>query len=108
MASIQLETTEAGGGTTFTLALNTQPVSSVTIDVASSNPNEGEVAPATVIFTSSNWNQPQRLPSPAQDDLQADGDVTYEVVFSPSISDDPLYSDITLSSIPAVNRDWPP
>ena len=51
-----LVTTEAGGTATFTVVLASQPSAGVTIGLASSDPTEGAAAPATVTFTSANWN----------------------------------------------------
>ena len=47
----RLTTTEAGGTATFTVVLNTQPTADVTIALSSSNPTEGTVVPASLVFT---------------------------------------------------------
>ena len=100
-----LETTEAGGQSTFTIVLDSQPRHNVSIDLSSSNAQEGVVTPASVTFTPGTWNQPRTITVTGQGDLENDGDIAYEILFSPSISDDPLYSGIALPSIPAINRD---
>ena len=56
-----LATTEAGGTATFTVVLNTQPTANVTIALSSSNPAEGTVVPASLVFTSANWNVAQTV-----------------------------------------------
>ena len=51
--------TESGATDTITVALNEAPTDNVT--VAINKPNNGEISasPATVTFTTSNWNTPQ-------------------------------------------------
>ena len=46
-----LYTTELGGRATFTIVLDFAPTTDVTVDLTSSNSNEGEVSPASVTFT---------------------------------------------------------
>ena len=57
-----LTTTEAPGAghtATFTVVLTSQPTGDVTIALASSDTGEGTVSPATLTFTSGNWNETQ-------------------------------------------------
>ena len=51
-----LTTTEAGGTATFTVVLTTQPTADVTIGLSSSDTTEGTVSPASLTFTTANWN----------------------------------------------------
>jgi hypothetical protein len=51
-----LVTTESFGTDTFTVALDTQPTTSVTINLSSSNTNEGTILPATLVFNSGDWS----------------------------------------------------
>ena len=46
----------AGGTDTFSVVLNTQPTVDVSMDLSSSNISEGLVSPASLTFTSANWN----------------------------------------------------
>ena len=46
---------------TFTVVLDTQPTADVAIPVSSSNPGEGIVSTASLLFTSDNWNVPQSV-----------------------------------------------
>ena len=68
-----LTTTEAGGTATFTVVLNTQPTANVTIALSSSNPAEGTVLPASLIFTTANWNVAQTVTVTGVDDAVVDG-----------------------------------
>src|SRR5262249_50433832 len=56
-----LTTTEAGGQRTFTVVLTSQPTADVTIGLSSSDTTEGTVAPASLTFTTANWNSPRTV-----------------------------------------------
>ena len=66
-----LTTTEAGGPATFTVVLNSRPTASVTIPLVSSMPDEGTVTPASLTFTTMNWNAPQTVTVTGVDDPAA-------------------------------------
>ena len=68
-----LTTTEAGGTATFTVVLNTQPTADVTIALSSSNTTEGTVSPASLVFTTANWNVAQTVTVTGVDDAVVDG-----------------------------------
>ena len=68
-----LTTTEAGGTATFTVVLNTQPTADVTIALSSSDTTEGTVSPASLIFTTANWNVAQTVTVTGVDDALVDG-----------------------------------
>ena len=63
-----LATTEAGGTATFTVVLNTQPTADVTIALSSSDTTEGTVGPASLTFTTANWNVAQTVTVTGVDD----------------------------------------
>ena len=56
-----LVTTEMGGTATFTVVLNTLPSATVTITLSSSVPTEATVSPASLTFTTANWNVVQTV-----------------------------------------------
>jgi hypothetical protein len=56
-----LTVAENAGTGTFTVVLTTQPLTNVVLNVASSSVVDGTVAPATLTFTSANWNTPQTV-----------------------------------------------
>ena len=87
-----LTTTEAGGRAHFTVVLNTQPSADVTIALSSSNPSEGTVSPASLTFTSDNWNMPQTVDVTGVDDALDDGDIAYTIVTAAAVSADPGYN----------------
>jgi gliding motility-associated-like protein len=61
---------ENGGEGTFTVTLNSSPfiLFPVTVNVATSNPNEGTASPTTLLFSVLNWNTPQTITVIAEDD----------------------------------------
>src|SRR5439155_1089007 len=87
-----LTTTEGGGTATFTMALTSQPTANVTIGLSSNDLTEGTVAPASVTFTSGNWNTAQTVTVTGVDDFGVDSAVAYTIVTAPATSTDPGYS----------------
>ena len=68
-----LVTTEGGGTASFTVVLNTQPTANVTIALSSSDTTEGTVSPASLTFTTADWNNAQTVTVTGVDDAVADG-----------------------------------
>src|SRR5439155_259064 len=87
-----LTTTEGGGTATFTVALTSQPTANVTIGLSSSDLTEGTVAPASVTFTSGNWNTAHAVPATWVDDFGVDGPVAYTIVTAAATSADGIYN----------------
>src|SRR4029079_14918056 len=87
-----------------TIVLNSQPTADVTIGLSSSTTAEGTVSPASLTFTSGNWNAPQTVDITGVDDAVDDGDVAYTIVTADATSGDPNYNgldadDVHLSNI---------
>ena len=87
-------TSEAGGSTTFTIRLISQPAANVSIALLSSDPGEGVPSTSAVTFTPSNWNSPQTVTVIGVDDGQDDGDIGYTIRTNPSSSSDASYNNI--------------
>lgn len=88
-----LETKEKDAGTaTFSVALKSQPMASVRIDITSSNTAEGTVSPASLTFSTANWNKAQTVTITGVQDTVADGPQTYQVRLSNAVSSDLGYS----------------
>ncbi|MFH1075943.1 MAG: hypothetical protein V1753_03765, partial [Pseudomonadota bacterium] len=81
-----LVTTEAGGTANFTVVLNTQPTSDVTIGLSSSDTTEGTVAPSSLTFAPANWNTPQTVTVTGVDDFDADGNIVYTIITAAAVS----------------------
>jgi len=100
-----LVTTEAGGTATFTVVLNSRPVSNVEIRPTSSDPTEGVALPNRLIFTPTNWATPQTVTVYGVNDTIDDGDVAYTILTAPAISSDPNYRGLDADDVAVINQD---
>ena len=100
-----LTTTEAGGTATFTVLLNSEPTANVTVGLSSNDLTEGTVGPASVTFTTLNWNVAQTVTVTGADDAVDDGDIAYSIVTAAATSTDPLYSGLDPTDVSATNTD---
>ena len=99
-----LTTTEAGGTANFNVSLNTQPTADVTVNLTSNDTSEGTVSPATLTFTSQNWNVTQAVTLTGVNDQIADGNIDYTIAVSAS-SSDTNYNTLSPSQVTATNVD---
>ncbi len=97
-------TTEAGGTTTFSIVLNSQPSANVTVNLTSSDITEGSVI-GSVTFTTLNWNIPQLVTVTGVDDATADGNINYSIVTAAASSTDGNYSGVNAVDIAVTNID---
>lgn len=74
-----LETTEASGTAVFTVVLDSQSWSSVTIGMASSDVGEGSISSPALVFSAGDWDVPQTVTVTGVDDIKVDGDITYTI-----------------------------
>ena len=100
-----LTTTEAGGTATFTVVLTSKPTADVSIALSSGDATEGTVAPASVTFTSVNWNTAQTVTVTGVDDTLDDGDVAYSIVTAAATSADAIYNGINAADVAVTNTD---
>ena len=100
-----LTTTEAGGTATFTVVLTTQPTADVTIGAELERHDRGHGRPASLTFTSLNWNTPQTVTVTGVDDVLDDGDVAYTIVTAAATSTDPIYNGINAADVAVTNTD---
>ena len=98
-------TTEDGGSVTFTVQLDSEPTSSVTIPVSSSDSGEGTAGTSSLVFTPSNWDVAQTVTVTGQDDAVDDGDVAYSIVLGAATSTDPNYSGVDADDVSLTNLD---
>lgn len=105
-----LATTEDGGAASFTVVLDAQPSSDVTIPVSSSDATEGAVSTSALTFTSANWNVPQTVTITGVDDSEVDGNVAYMIVLGAASSLDLDFNglDPADASISNLDNDVPP
>jgi len=100
-----LLTSEVGDQATFTIRLNSQPTDDVTVGVSSSDPAEGTVWPATLVFTAADWNVPQTVTVTGVDDQVRDGDQVYAIVVAPVTSGDAFYHGLPVPNVGVTNLD---
>lgn len=104
-AAAGMETTEEGGASTFTVVLGSRPSSDVTIGLTCSDLSEAAVAPASLTFTTANWETPQVVTVTGVDDLVADGDKVYSVATSAASSLDPRYNGFDAPDVQLRSKD---
>ncbi|MFN8528669.1 MAG: proprotein convertase P-domain-containing protein [Anaerolineae bacterium] len=101
-------TQESGTTDTFTVVLNSQPLSDVVINVTSANTGEVtiEAGSTPLTFTSVNWSTPQTVTVRGVDDLLDDGDqpVVVTVAVDDPLSDDG-YDPLPDQTVTATNQD---
>lgn len=103
--AVALTTSETPHGPVgFTVVLNSQPTADVTIPVASLNPAEGTAAPASLVFTTANWNAPQTVNLTGVDDAVADGPQVYAIRVGPATGD-PDYELLPSRDVEVTNTD---
>ncbi|HVZ73950.1 MAG TPA: sialidase family protein [Polyangia bacterium] len=108
IAGQDLVTTEAGGTATFQVKLGSPPTADVTIPLASDTPTEGKASPASLVFTATNWDQPQTVTVTGVDDTVSDGARPYLVVTGAATSADPRYDGLDSPDVPVTNLDDDP
>ena len=98
MAGTSMLVSESGTTSTFSVVLNSQPASNVTIGVSTSNSLEGTIispfigAAGTLTFTTVNWNVPQMVRVQGVADAIADGNQLFTIVLAATASLDPVYN----------------
>ncbi|MGK5095102.1 Calx-beta domain-containing protein [Deltaproteobacteria bacterium TL4] len=103
---LQTITTESGGTIRFSVKLNSQPSSTVTIAVTSSAPTEGTVKPAELVFTPDNWNASNhQITVTGVNDEALDGNQSYKVILAPAVSEDHNYSGLDAEAVSLTNKD---
>lgn len=74
--------TEAGSTDTFTVVLNSQPVSDVVLTVVASDPGEAVVSTTAITFSNTDWSIPQTITVTGVDDIEDDGDQVSVITLS--------------------------
>jgi hypothetical protein len=100
-----LQTTEGGGGATFTVVLASEPTADVTIALSSSDSAEGAVSPASLLFTASDWDLPRTVTVTGVDDVVVDGPRPWSARTAPAASADPKYDGLDASDVGVTNAD---
>jgi CSLREA domain-containing protein len=103
VSAISRNTTEAGGTATFTVVLASQPTANVTIPLLSSDTTEGTVAPASLTFTTANWNVAQTVTVTGVNDAIDDGDIAFSIVTAAATGGD--YAGLNANDVAVTNVD---
>ena len=108
VGAVSGQATEAGGTSTFTVALPSQPTAAVTVSVSSLDTGEGTVSPPTLIFGTSNWNTAQTVTVTGVQDTIDDGDVTWQVRLDHSSGGSNYNNGVTDVDVTTTDDDGPP
>jgi hypothetical protein len=100
-----LTTSEDADSDEFTVVLDAPPTTDVLVSVESSDTSEGTVSTSLLVFTPENWDVPRTVVVTGVDDDLLDGDVAYEILLGPAVSDDARYDGMSLPSVSVVNLD---
>src|SRR5688500_14037519 len=71
----------------------------------SSDTTEGTVAPASLTFTTANWNVAQTVTVTGVNDTIVDGPIAYTIVTAAATSTDTAYSGVNPSDVSVTNTD---
>ena len=104
VSALSGNTTEMGGTATFTVVLDSQPTSDVSIAVSSSDTSEATIAPSSLTFGSSNYSTLQTVTVTGVDDFYDDDNVSYTITVDPS-SSITSYNTMTSSTVTGSNID---
>eukprot|EP01061_Rhynchopus_euleeides_P028774 TRINITY_DN4692_c0_g1_i3.p1 TRINITY_DN4692_c0_g1~~TRINITY_DN4692_c0_g1_i3.p1 ORF type:complete len:1265 (+),score=551.99 TRINITY_DN4692_c0_g1_i3:274-3795(+) len=106
--TVGLLTRERGDTAVFSVRLNSQPTSGVSLTFSSSDTTEGVVPSPLVIFSPGNWDTPRNVTVRGVDDPNDDGNIDYIVSFT-SVSGDVGYNNLASvnASITNVDDDVP-
>ena len=99
-------TVDEGATATYSVELNTQPEGDVTVTLASGNTSVATVAPASLTFTTANWDTGQRVTVTGKDDSAVTGDrsatITHQSVGGDYFYDFPAEVTVTVTEDDAV------
>ena len=103
-----LVTTEGGGVATFTVKLDSEPMSDVIIPLRSSEPQEGMADTAALEFTPENWAAAQEVTVTGVNDREEDGPKPYVIALESVESRDRFYDGLNPDDVSVTNQDNDP
>lgn len=92
VAPLSIIAPETGTPATFTVALRSQPTASVTIPLHMLDVSQGSLSPASMTFTTGNWNVPQVATAIGINDGVMDGTFLNTAFTDPAVSTDMTYA----------------
>jgi hypothetical protein len=99
-----LTTSETGTSTSFSVALRSKPTAPVTINLATSVPDQGSLSLSSLTFDATNWNVAQSVTVTALDDQIVNGNQTYHITGT-ATSADAVYDDMAMTPVTVVNQE---
>jgi hypothetical protein len=105
VSAISGSTNEAGATATFTVVLTSQPTSTVTTTIHSSNTAEGTINTSTLVFSADSWNLPRTVTVTGVDDSIDDGDIVYSIILDTATSSDSNYDGVNPNNVSVTNTD---
>ncbi|GAB5443517.1 MAG: hypothetical protein Fues2KO_38660 [Fuerstiella sp.] len=80
VSPLDLIVTESGSSDQFSVVLNAEPNSNVTLDIFSTDTGEATVGPHVITFSRFNWHDPQIITVTGADDILVDGHAETDIV----------------------------
>ncbi len=106
LSTTTVSVTEAGSTDTFTVVLDTQPLSDVVFMVVSADTGEATVSAPTLTFTNANWNATQTVTITGVDDSVDDGDQNTKVTIAvDDDNSDNAFDGIAYQTVTATTAD---
>lgn len=97
------EVAEDGTSVTLDVALSIQPDGDVLVPLRIDDPDEASIDVTQMTFGPLDWNLPQRVTVTGLDDLEPDGDTTFNLVLGPSNSTGATYNGAAELAVSFVN-----
>ena len=89
----------------FTVVLDSQPYSSVTVDVSSSNTAEAIVSSSALVFATGDWSSSQTVTVTGVNDDEVDGTAVLAVTLSNGITSDANFQGLVAVDLLVTNTD---
>ncbi len=99
-----LTTSETGTSASFTVALTSQPLAPVTINLTNGNPAQGTLSQSSLTFDATNWNTAQTVTVTGVNDHIVHGNQTYQITGTAS-SSDTVYNGLTMTPVNVTNTE---
>ncbi len=102
---MSMKISEPEGSATFKFRLTKAPISTVTVNLSTSNPSECTLTPETITLTPENWSTGVPATVTAIDDDLVDGPQTCTIITSNAVSEDPEFSDYNTADVQVTVED---
>jgi hypothetical protein len=100
-----LTTSERGTSDSFSLALTTLPLGTVTVALVDGNPSQGSLSTTSLTFSTLDWNVPQTVTVTGLDDHVVNGDQIYQITGTASSLLDLGYNGLSMTPVTVTNTE---